>query len=90
MEHNSWVKKEELGNVKEVLVEFKERIEMEVRRQEKIDRAEKRDFRRGELPEKFMARILYGWDNGKFEKEYLKKLERNWRRWKAVSLEKKS
>ncbi len=63
---------------------------MEVRRQEKIDRAEKRDFRRGELPEKFMARILYGWDNGKFEKEYLKKLERNWRRWKAVSLEKKS
>ena len=90
MEHNSWVKKEELGNVKEVLVEFKERIEVEVRRQEKIDRAEKRDFRRGELPEKFMARILYGWDNGKFEKEYLKKLERNWRRWKAVSLEKKS
>ena len=90
MEHNSWVKKEELGNVKEVLVEFKERIEVEVRRQEKIDRAEERDFRRGELPEKFMARILYGWDNGKFEKEYLKKLERNWRRWKAVSLEKKS
>ena len=90
MEHNSWVKKEELGNVKEVLVEFKERIEVEVRRQEKIDRVEKRDFRRGELPEKFMARILYGWDNGKFEKEYLKKLERNWRRWKAVSLEKKS
>jgi len=90
VEHNSWVKKEELGNVKEVLVEFKERIEVEVRRQEKIDRVEKRDFRRGELPEKFMARILYGWDNGKFEKEYLKKLERNWRRWKAVSLEKKS
>jgi len=90
VEHNSWVKKEELENVKEVLVEFKERIEVEVRRQEKIDRVEKRDFRRGELPEKFMARILYGWDNGKFEKEYLKKLERNWRRWKAVSLEKKS
>ena len=90
MEHNSWVKKEELGNVKEVLVEFKERIEVEVRRQEKIDRAEERDFRRGELPEKFMARMLYGWDNGKFGKENLKKLERNWRRWKAVSPEKKS
>ena len=61
----------------------------EVRKQEKIDMAEERDFRRGELPEKFTAKMLYGWNNGKFEEEYLRKLERNWRRWKAVSLEKK-
>ena len=32
-----------------------------------------------------MARLLYEWDNGKFETEYLRKLERNWRRWKSVS-----
>jgi len=32
---------------------------------------------------------LYGWDDGKFKDEYLKKLKRNWRRWKAVSLEEK-
>ena len=38
---------------------------------------EERDFRREELPGKFTAKILYGWDNGKFE-EYLRKLERNW------------
>ena len=36
-----------------------------------------------------MARLLYGWDDGKFEAKYLKKLERNWRRWKSVSLEMK-
>jgi len=30
-----------------------------VRRQEKIDVAEERDFRRGELPGKFMTRMLY-------------------------------
>ena len=66
-----------------------ERMEAEVRRQEKIDRAEKQDFKRRVLLEKFTVRMLYGWDNGKFEKEYLKKLERNWRRWKAVSLEEK-
>jgi len=72
-----------------VLEEFEERIEAEVRRQEKIDRAEEQDFKRRVLPEKFIARMLYGWDDGKFEKEYLKKLERNWRRWKAVSLEEK-
>ena len=48
--------------------------------QEKLERTEKRDFRRKELSGKFTARMLYGWDNGKFEEEYLKKLERNWRR----------
>ena len=63
---------------------------MEVRRQEKIDMAEKRDFRRGELLGKFTVKMLYRWDNGKFEEEYLRKLERNWKRWKAVSPEEKS
>jgi len=52
----------------------------EVRRQEKIDKAKERDFRRGELPGKFTVRMLYGWDNGKFEKEYLRKLEKNWQK----------
>ena len=89
VEHDTWERKEDLGNVEEVLEEFKERMNVEVRRQERIDMAEERDFRRGELLEKFMARMLYGWDDGKFEEEYLKKLERNWRRWKAVSLEEK-
>ena len=35
-----------------------------------------------ELPGKYIAKLLYGWNNGKFEEKYLKKLERNWRRWK--------
>jgi len=60
------------------LEEFERRMNVEVRRQEKLDMAEERDFRREELLEKFMAKILYGWDDGKFEEEYLKKLERNW------------
>jgi len=65
-------------------------MNVEVRRQEKIDIAEERDFRRGELPGKYTAKILYRWNNGKFEEEYLRKLERNWQKWKSVSLEKKS
>jgi len=60
-----------------VLEEFEERMDAEIRRQEKLNRAEERDFRRGKLPGKFVARILYGWDDGKFKEEYLKKLERN-------------
>jgi len=34
-------------------------------------------FKRSELPWKYMMRILFGWDDKKFENEYLKKLERN-------------
>jgi len=88
-EGDIWERKEDLKNTGEALKEFEGKMNAEVRRQEKINMAEKRDFRRRELPGKFMARMLYGWDNGKLKEEYLKKLERNWRRWKAVSLEEK-
>ena len=72
-----------------MLEEFKGRMNAEIRRQEKINMVEERDFRRGELPEKFMVKMLYGWNDGKFKEEYLRKLERNWQKWKSVSLEKK-
>ena len=39
-------------------------------------------FKRGELSGRYTAKLLYGWDNKKFDEEYLKKLERNWNRWK--------
>ena len=39
---------------------------------------EEKDFRRGELPGKYIAKILYRWDNRQFEEKYLRKLERNW------------
>ena len=26
--------------------------------------------------------MLYGWDDKKFDEEYLKKLQKNWNRWK--------
>ena len=89
-EGDTWERKENLKNAGEALEEFEGRMNAEIRRQEKIDMAEERDFERRELPEKFTAKMLYGWDDGKFEEEYLKKLERNWRRWKAVSLKEKS
>ena len=59
VEHNSWEKEEDLENTKELVVEFKGRINVEVRRQEKLDLAEEKNFRRGELPGKYMARMLY-------------------------------
>jgi len=88
-EGDIWERKENLKNAEEALKKFEGRMSAEVRRQEKIDMAEERDLRRGELPGKFTAKMLYGWDDGKFKEEYLKKLERNWRRWKIVSPEEK-
>ena len=43
---------------------------------------EAEEFKKSELPGKYMIRILFGQSNNKFEDEYLKKLERNWARWK--------
>jgi len=45
-----------------------------------LDLIEEKDFRRGELLEKYMVKILYGWNNRKFEEEYLRKLKRNWQK----------
>ena len=76
-EGDTWEKIENLKNAEEAIKEFEGKMSVEVRRQEKIDMAEERDFRRGELPGKFMAKMLYGWDNQKFKEEYLNKLEKN-------------
>jgi len=64
-----------LENTKEVVAKFKKRLSVEVRRQEKIYMVE--NFRKGKLSEKYIVKILYKWDNRKFEKKYLRKLERN-------------
>ena len=76
-ESNIWKKRKDLGNVREALEEFKRRMNVKVGRQEKLNIIEEKDFRREELPEKYMVKMLYRWDNGKFEEEYLRKLERN-------------
>ena len=95
-ENNMWQKKENLGNAKELVDEFEGRLEAEVRRQKGIEerwnvkinlRAD--EFKRMELLGKYMVKLLYGWDDKKFEEKYLRKLERNWQKWKSVSLEEK-
>ena len=64
-----------MKNVKEVVTEFEGKLSTEVRRQEKLDIVEEKDFRRDKLLKKYMVEISYKWDDGKFEEEYLKKLE---------------
>ena len=64
-------------------------MSVEVRKQEKLDMTEEKDFGRRELLGKYMVKMLYRWDDEKFEEENLRKLERNWQKWKSVSLEEK-
>jgi len=63
--------------VKKVVAEFERRISAKVRQQENLDRAEKKNFGRGELLKKYIAKMLYRLNDRKFEEEYLRKLERN-------------
>ena len=59
VEYDSWEKEEDLENVKKIVVEFEERMNVEVRRQEKLERVEEKNFRREELLRKYMAKILH-------------------------------
>jgi len=58
-----------------------QRIRIKKGKEKKLN-LEAEEFKRGELPGKYTAKLLYEWNNKKFDKEYLKKLERNWNRWK--------
>ena len=77
VEGDTWERRENLKNAEELIEEF-EKGGMEVRRQE----GEEEDYRRMELPGKYMAKLLYGWDDQRFKKEYLNKFEKNWKKWK--------
>ena len=67
-----------MGNAQEAVEDYEREYKKMARR---IREKEDRTHSRSELPGRYMAKVLYGWDDGKFEREYLKKLERNWNRW---------
>ena len=76
-EGDTWERKENLKNAEELIKEF-EWEEIIVRRQV----GEEGEYRRMELSGKYMVKLLYGWDDRRFEEEYLNKLEKNWKKWK--------
>ena len=81
---DTWKRKENLENTKEAVEgferEYRKDIE-DVRRQEKEDN--RGIFARGELPRIFMAKKLFGWSDKRYNKEYWRRLEKNWRRYKG-------
>ena len=76
-EGDTWEKKENLKNAEELIEEF-EKGKVVVRREVE----EEGEYKRMELLGKYTAKLLYGWDDRRFEEEYLNKLEKNWKKWK--------
>ena len=87
-EEDTWERLENLKNIRDLVEEFEKKIRKdEVKQVEKRKEKQKaveielnpeaEEFKKSELPEKYTARILFGWDNNKLEDEYLKKLKRN-------------
>ena len=79
-ENDTWEKEEDLRNTKKLVNDFEERLEVEVRWQVEKRKVERMEYRRMELLGKYIAKLLYGWDDKRFEEEYLRKLEWNWKR----------
>ena len=83
-EENTWEGIENLKNAMEKIKEFEkgkfeeeiQKIRLKKGKEIKLN-PETKEFKRGELPERYTAKLLYGWNDKKFNKEYLKKLERN-------------
>ena len=74
-EGDTWKRRENLKNAEELIEEF-EQGGIEVRRQKR----EVDEYKKMELLGKYIAKLLYGWDDKKFEEEYLKKLEKYWKK----------
>ena len=87
VEENTWEGLENLKNAMGKVEEFEKgrfveeirRIRMKKGKEMKLN-PEAEEFRREELLGRFTVKLLYGWDDKKFDEEYLEKLERNWNR----------
>jgi len=83
-EENTWERLENLKNAMEKIEEFEKgrfeeeiwRIRMKKGKEMKLN-LEAEEFKREELPGRYTVKLLYGWNNKKFDEEHLKKLERN-------------
>jgi len=79
-EKDTWKKMENLGNAQKVLRDYERGYEETAKR---ISQEEDGTYSRSELLGRYMAKLLYGWNDGKSKREYLKRLQENWRQWKG-------
>jgi len=82
-EKDTWESRENLKNVMKLVKEFEKKYSREEEEEVRWQEAEedRKVFNR-ELPGRYTAKLLYGWDNKKYDQEYWKKMEEKWRKWK--------
>jgi len=74
---------EEFKNTIELVEEFKREYSREEENKVRWQEAEEdRETFSRELPGRYITKLLYGWDNKKYDKEYWKQMKENWRQWK--------
>jgi len=80
VEEDTWESKENLKNAMELVEEFKKEYSREEKEEVRQQEAEgdRKMFSR-ELPGRYTAKLLYGWGNKKYDREYWKQMEENWR-----------
>ena len=63
-ENNTWEREEDLGNARELVDEFEERLSAKVKRQEKVEQEERinrnprAEYKRSKLPGRYMVKLL--------------------------------
>ena len=83
VEEDTWESRENLKNAMELVEEFEREYHREEEEELRWQEAEenKKVFSR-ELQGRNTAKLLYGWGNKKYDREYWKRMEENWKRWK--------
>jgi len=84
-EGDTWKSRENLGNAKGLVEEFKREYgeEAEELRRQELEKEEK-EFSQ-ELPREFTAKLLYGWGRRRYERERERRWDENWKHWKNSS-----
>jgi len=67
VEEDTWKLRENLENIQELVDRFKEEYREEARR---IKKRNLKEDHKGELPGRYTAKLLYRWDDRKFDREY--------------------
>jgi len=60
---NTWEPRENLGNTEELIKEFEKEYS-------EIGRINNKEDRKGELLDRYMAKMLYRWNDKRFNEEY--------------------
>ena len=77
-EEDTWKRLKHLENMMELVEKLEKEIwkkeirRVQIRKQKPLN-LEAEMFKKSELPEKYTAKILFGWNDEKFEDEHLKK-----------------